>query len=106
MRNAHLLEEALEKVVQGIAFEVIDDFFDYESGVYQSTTCGNTSATVNHAVLIVGYGSDIEYSQGMPYWIVKNSWGWGWGNEGYFYIERGVNMCGLAACASFPLLEG
>lgn len=88
-----------------IAFDVVDDFFDYQSGIYQSAVCGNTSATVNHAVLTVGYGTDDNLNDGMPYWIVKNSWDWDWGNQGYFYIERGVNMCGLAACASFPLLE-
>ena len=88
-----------------IAFDVVDDFFSYSSGIYQSTTCGNTSDTVNHAVLIVGYGSDDDLSDGMPYWIVKNSWSWAWGDQGYFLIERGENMCGLASCASFPILE-
>jgi cathepsin H len=56
---------------------------------------------VNHAVLAVGYGTD--HAKQMDYWIVKNSWGAAWGDEGYFLIERGVNMCGIAVCNSYPL---
>jgi len=52
-------------------------------------------------VLVVGYD---ETSDGSKYWIVKNSWGESWGDEGYFWIERGTNMCGLSDCASFPLI--
>ncbi|GAA6080698.1 pro-cathepsin H, partial [Tachysurus ichikawai] len=83
-----------------IAFEVVSDFIHYRDGVYSSTVCKNTTDTVNHAVLVVGYGEE----SGTPYWIVKNSWGPIWGIDGYFYIERGKNMCGLAACASYPLV--
>jgi cathepsin H len=82
-----------------VCFEVVDDFSSYTSGVYTSTTCGNTQQDVNHAVLAVGYGTD---SNGMKYWIVKNSWGTSWGDEGFFMIERGVNMCGIAMCNSHP----
>lgn len=53
---------------------------------------------VNHAVLAVGYGEE----DGMKYWLVKNSWGKDWGDEGYFKIEAGVNMCGIAVCNSYP----
>uniref|UniRef100_A0AAY5KFL4 Cathepsin H n=1 Tax=Esox lucius TaxID=8010 RepID=A0AAY5KFL4_ESOLU len=81
------------------AYEVTPDFMLYESGVYTSKVCHNTTDTVNHAVLAVGYGED----NGTPYWIVKNSWGTNWGMKGYFFIERGKNMCGLAACSSYPL---
>ncbi|XP_027034883.1 pro-cathepsin H [Tachysurus fulvidraco] len=83
-----------------IAFEVVSDFMHYKDGVYSSTVCKNTTDMVNHAVLAVGYGEE----SGTPYWIVKNSWGPVWGIDGYFYIERGKNMCGLAACASYPLV--
>lgn len=81
-----------------LAFEVTSDFMHYSHGVYSSTRCHNTSDKVNHAVLAVGYGNE----NGSPYWIVKNSWGTGWGIDGYFHIERGSNMCGLADCSSFP----
>ncbi|XP_007566449.1 pro-cathepsin H [Poecilia formosa] len=82
------------------AFEVTSDFMHYHQGVYTSTECHNTTDKVNHAVLAVGYGQD----NGTPYWIVKNSWGPYWGIDGYFLIERGKNMCGLAACSSFPVV--
>jgi cathepsin H len=61
--------------------------------------CKNSTADVNHAVLAVGYGTE----NGMDYWFVKNSWGAKWGVEGFFKIERGVNMCGVAVCTSYPI---
>uniref|UniRef100_A0A8D3CIQ5 Cathepsin H n=1 Tax=Scophthalmus maximus TaxID=52904 RepID=A0A8D3CIQ5_SCOMX len=82
------------------AFEVTPDFMLYHQGVYTSAKCHNTQDKVNHAVLAVGYGQD----NGTPYWIVKNSWSSSWGIHGYFLIERGKNMCGLAACSSFPVV--
>lgn len=84
-----------------VAFQVVDDFFSYTSGVYSSDTCGNTEMDVNHAVLAVGYGTDLE--TGMDYWLIKNSWGTEWGDQGFFKIERGVNMCGIAECNSLPV---
>jgi len=85
-----------------IAFEVINGFSLYTGGVYSADNCGTTTDDVNHAVLAVGYGTD--WITGVPYWTVKNSWGADWGIDGYFYIERGVNMCALAACASYPIV--
>lgn len=81
-----------------IAFEVVDGFRDYTSGVYTSDVCKNSPSDVNHAVVAVGYGTE----DGVDYWIVKNSWGADWGDNGFFKIERGVNMCGVAECNSFP----
>jgi cathepsin F len=48
---------------------------------------------LDHAVLIVGYGTDVDL--GMDYWIVKNSWGQNFGEDGYFRILRGEGTCGI-----------
>lgn len=84
-----------------VAYQVYGDFRDYRSGVFSSDECRNGPMDVNHAVTAVGYGTD--ETTGMDYWIVKNSWGARWGDEGYFKIERGVNMCGIGVCNSFPV---
>ncbi|KAJ0981127.1 hypothetical protein J5N97_009382 [Dioscorea zingiberensis] len=84
-----------------IAFEVVNSFMSYKSGVYSSDTCGSSPMDVNHAVLAVGYGVE----KGVPYWLVKNSWGADWGMDGYFKMVLGKNMCGVATCASYPVVS-
>jgi cathepsin H len=89
-----------------ICFDVVSGFSAYTGGVYESTVCGNTSQSVNHAVLAVGYDVNHDPVNGdTPFWWVKNSWGWNWGLNGYFKIVRDKNMCGLASCASFPIVD-
>ena len=63
-----------------VAFQVIDDFIDYHSGVYSSEVCRNGTMDVNHAVLAVGYGTEIVGRKRMDYWLVKNSWSTNWGD--------------------------
>lgn len=82
-----------------VAFQVIAGFRDYKSGVYTTDFCKNGPQDVNHAVLAVGYGSE----NGVNYWIIKNSWGAAWGDNGYFKMQRGVNMCGIVNCNSYPI---
>jgi len=53
---------------------------------------------VNHAVLLVGYGTEDD----VDFWLVKNSWSSSWGDNGFFKIERGVNMCGISNCNAIP----
>ncbi len=74
------------------SIQVISSFYDYVDGVYSDPKCPNTIH--NHAVAIVGWGTDA--SSGMDYWILRNSWGTGWGQGGYFKMQRGNNMCCVA----------
>lgn len=85
-----------------VAFQVDNSFRAYAGGVFNSVSCKSGTQDVNHAVLAVGYGVD---PNNIPYYIIKNSWGSGWGENGYFRMRRGANMCGVGQCASFPNLD-
>lgn len=61
------------------------------SDVYQPTAAECQNNTGSHAVAIVGYG--VSNVSGLPYWLIKNSWGTGWGNNGYFKLYRGAQLC-------------
>ncbi|KAI6227400.1 Pept-C1 domain-containing protein [Aphelenchoides fujianensis] len=56
-----------------------------------------------HAVRVIGWGEE----EGVPYWLVANSWNEDWGDKGYFKIKRGTNECGIesVADAALPDLE-
>ncbi|XP_068107738.1 cathepsin S-like [Hyperolius riggenbachi] len=74
-------------------------FFFYKKGVYYEPLC--STAHPNHAVLVVGYGSE----DGVEYWLLKNSWGPSFGEQGYIKLARNhYNHCGIASFGVYPVL--
>lgn len=99
-------EEQLRKVVArygpvAVGIDSSGPFKNYESGLYINSLCSATD--LDHAALVVGYGSCSRYGD---YWLVKNSWGRDWGEEGYIRMARGRNnMCGIASLAVISVPE-
>lgn len=74
-----------------------DSFRHYESGIYDEPECDVNQ--LDHGVLAVGYGEQ----DGQEYYIVKNSWGTTWGENGFIRMKRNArNQCGISSAASYP----
>ncbi|KAJ8766873.1 hypothetical protein K2173_009217 [Erythroxylum novogranatense] len=101
-------EKSLQKAVAhqpvSVAIEAGGRAFQlYQSGVFTGI-CGTE---LDHGVVAVGYGTE----NGKDHWIVRNSWGPDWGENGYIKMERNVantktGKCGIAMEASYPIKNG
>jgi C1A family cysteine protease len=97
IQNLNGNENRLKSIVANygpvaVAINAADSFMNYMSGVYNNQRC---SKRPDHAVLLVGYGTD--KTTGLDYWLVKNSWSVSWGESGYVRMARNKgNQCGIA----------
>ncbi|KAK1441949.1 cysteine proteinase [Babesia gibsoni] len=76
------------------------DLMSYSGGIFNGDC---EFEELNHAVLLVGEGYDAEL--GKRYWVIKNSWGPSWGENGFFRLERtnkGSDKCGVLAYGFMP----
>ena len=76
-------------------FDIYADFytFDAKQSIYISNKKGPIVG--GHAIEIVGWGAEMVDKNQVLYWIIKNSWGVTWGNNGYFKMLRGSNHCNI-----------
>eukprot|EP00567_Pseudictyota_dubia_P000216 CAMPEP_0197465146 /NCGR_PEP_ID=MMETSP1175-20131217/64388_1 /TAXON_ID=1003142 /ORGANISM="Triceratium dubium, Strain CCMP147" /LENGTH=386 /DNA_ID=CAMNT_0043001151 /DNA_START=120 /DNA_END=1280 /DNA_ORIENTATION=+ len=103
--NANL-KESISIQPTSVAIEADGHGFQfYKSGVYDDPDCG---VKLDHGVLAVGYGKQ----NGTDYWVIKNSWGATWGDQGYIKMSRDnpnngkdKGQCGILMAASRPILK-
>lgn len=94
-------EKALQKAVvnQPISVAICAEPLQF----YSSGIVDQCCTDLDHGVLLVGYGKE----KNTPYWLVKNSWGGSWGEEGYFRLKAfgkdKEGTCGIAMAASYPV---
>ncbi|EEF31237.1 senescence-specific cysteine protease SAG39 [Ricinus communis] len=97
--NEGALMKAVAKQPVSVAIDAGGfEFQFYSSGIFT----GDCGTELDHGVAAVGYGE----SNGMNYWLVKNSWGTQWGEEGYIRMQKDIDakegLCGIAMQASYP----
>ena len=94
--------QPISVAIEGSSFT----FQFYKSGVINDDSCGRNGG-IDHGVLAVGYGTDLDTQ--LPYFLVKNSWGPTWGDEGFVKIGRKTKnefgICSILKMASFPIVE-
>jgi len=93
----------LSAIEQGPVSVTVDaeqtGFMHYTGGIVDSSACPETS--LDHAITAVGYGTE----NGQQYYIVRNSWGTSWGEEGYIRIATstfGSGVCGIQQSSVWP----
>jgi len=91
--SASALQSALNSNPVAIGIEADQSAFQFYSGGILSGTCGTN---LDHSVLEVGYDTADSY------WLVKNSWGASWGENGYVKLSMSGDKCGILDDASFP----
>lgn len=105
--NQITLKEAVSMGPVSIAIQADSKIFQsYTSGIITGTSCGQT---LDHGVVITGYGTGTPQENNVMYWKVRNSWSASWGESGYVRIERSektndAGTCGVAMQPSFPIV--
>ena len=135
-RKTNALKEALKVQPVTAAMVASDPMFQfYSKGIYSAESCGKVTKDlgdedcqmlyegqdsclpdINHGVLVVGYGTDETATTDVKgYFKVKNSWGEGWGEKGYFRLARGEEdktdpkenwgECAILTLLSYPVMQ-
>ena len=114
------LMEAVSKQPVAIGINANKMFQLYASGIITAKDCGPAPHSrdldimaINHAVVVTGWGEEWVKGRLIKYWILKNSFGEGWGENGYFKLERGPHTldaegfgtCGMYFESVYPVMD-
>uniref|UniRef100_A0A0D9W2N7 Peptidase C1A papain C-terminal domain-containing protein n=1 Tax=Leersia perrieri TaxID=77586 RepID=A0A0D9W2N7_9ORYZ len=98
--NEAALMKAVANQPVSVAVDGGDMTFQFYSGGVMTGSCGTD---LDHGIAAIGYGTA---SDGTKYWLLKNSWGTTWGENGFLRMEKDISdkrgMCGLAMQPSYP----
>jgi len=99
----YMQESEMESVVMmnpvSTSLQATNNWGGYGGGVMDDPACcdaaydSNCVYNLNHAILVVGYG----HESGQDYWLIKNSWGSRWGDNGYIKLKKGTGHCGVGS---------
>lgn len=92
-KSASSLQSALQQQPVSVGIQADQSAFQFYSGGILTGTCGTQ---LDHSVLAVGYDTSSNY------WLVKNSWGASWGDNGYVKLDMAGDKCGILDDASYP----
>jgi len=81
----NMLQEIFQRGPISCSVHATQELDDYTGGIFEDKT--GPYPTTNHAISVVGWG--VEH--GVKYWLVRNSWGSHWGEQGFFRIRRGID---------------
>ena len=117
----HELKLQLLKQPIGVAINSTSMLQSYGSGILTESflRCSDTNEQVNHGVVLVGYGKTdpdhdkVQYGHCQEYWIIRNSWGAHWGEDGFFRLcmdNAGTESLALGTClinsfAAWPITK-
>jgi len=76
-------------------------FVFYSAGVFYEDSCKSDANSLDHAVLLIGYGTDPTAGIDADYWIVKNSWSEYWGDQGFVRMSKRDNNCGVTTDTNY-----
>jgi cathepsin C len=109
----NIMQDLVENGPLTLSFEPHASFNYYRSGVYTVTEDLNKKIInpewykVDHSMTLVGFGEENVNGKMVKYWLLLNSWGQNWGENGYIKFERGKNISGIESIAEaiIPLVR-
>jgi cathepsin C len=111
----NLMEDVYKNGPVVVSFEPEYSFMIYKSGIYdfssQNWLIKNMSKPqwqkVDHSVVLVGWGIENVNGKDVKYWLLQNSWGSHWGENGFVRFRRGIDLSGIESIGEggLPLIK-